>query len=662
MKYLFLLFIAGFSTGLHAQKTGQGPDSLLALLPSAKADTNKVKLLLSIAKQFTVTGPKNGFQYANAGLALAQELHWKRGEANAYNNLGLLVHDTGNGTGAIAWFEKSLAINTSLDAKSFMIANLNNIGRSYQQASDYTKASDYFFKALAIAESVGDNEQAALVGTNLCSLFIMQEDYAKAEKYATMTIEKGEAAHAPVHVAKAEENLGVIKLQTHDTTAAITAFRKALAIDEQLGNQTAVISVLTNLSTAEPDPAKQIPMLLDIQSRLDTLSPFSENAMINLANLAMAYLTSGNNKTGTERRHDFQVAQTYFDKAIALSQHLNSQEIKAQLLQARSELLEGMGNLKGALADFRSFVKINDSIFSQSNKNKIAALENQRAIDLKNKEIENKELQLGNQRKKMWLLLACIVFFAALGILLYRQANTRKRLNQQLVKLNNELAMANSQKNRFFGILSHDLRSPIANLINFLQLQKVKPGLLSAEQVAAREEKITVAAESVLQTMETVLLWSKGQMEQFSPSMQAVSIESVFDYLRHFFAGSTAIRFVYDCPPGVNGYTDQHFLQTILQNIGSNAVKALEGTAMPSIQWKAHAADSQVYITVTDNGPGVANEKLRALYDDTVSAGSGSGLGLHIIRDLAKVIGCGVQCNSVPGTGTVFTLVIKAAV
>jgi signal transduction histidine kinase len=321
-----------------------------------------------------------------------------------------------------------------------------------------------------------------------------------------------------------------------------------------------------------------------------------------------------------------------------------------------------MGNLKGALADFRSCVKINDSIFSQSNKNKIAALENQRAIDLKNKEIENKELLLGNQRKRMGLLLACIASFAVLGILLYRQANTRKRLNQQLVKLNDELAMANTQKNRFFGILSHDLRSPIANLINFLHLQKAKPGLLSADQIAAREEKISGAAASVLQTMETILLWSKGQMEQFSPSMKPVPVAAIFDYLQHFFAGNERVHFTYAAAEGLTAFTDQQYLQTILQNIGSNAVKVLAAVDSPLIEWKAWKENDLLLITVTDNGPGAGEEKFRALYDEQAMTHGGSGLGLHIIRDLSKAIGCTVECSSQSGKGTVFTLSLKAAV
>ena len=62
------------------------------------------------------------------------------------------------------------------------------------------------------------------------------------------------------------------------------------------------------------------------------------------------------------------------------------------------------GNYKDAYLNYKSYQEIRDSIFSQENKNKIAAVESQRAIDIKNKEIENKELQIGNQHKLVVLI------------------------------------------------------------------------------------------------------------------------------------------------------------------------------------------------------------------------------------------------------------------
>ncbi len=662
MRIIFWLLAMALMLPVFAQKKGKELlDSLLQVLPSAKEDSNKVKILMSITQLYVSIHPKEGFRYAEDGIRLSEKLGWKRGIANLNNSLGLLTGDTGNNAAARNYFEKSFAINKELDAKPFMIANMNNIGRSYQRETNFTKASAYYFKAMAIAEESGNDEQAALVGTNLTALFINQQDYQKAASYAAITIKKGEAANALIHAAKGYELMGVINEENKDTLEARRNFEKALTINEKLGNKMAVVSVLTNMGTLDPDPAKQIVVFLKVQQILDEIAPTSQNCILNLANLGLNYYDLGRSKSGQERRNDFDKSEAYLKRADSLCIATNNPEYTADIMQVLSNLQAAKGNYKAALEDFKAFTSINDSVYSQENKNKIAALESQRAIDLKNREIENKELQLGNQQKKMWLLVSVIAFLITIGMLIYRQSLLRKKTNTVLLQLNNELDEANKVKAKFFGIISHDLRSPVANLINFLQLQKRKPGMMSEEQINDRENKITRSARTLLDTMDAMLLWSKGQMEHFKPSVTNVAVNDLFDYLKHFFADTPQVLFVFSNDENLVVQTDKNYLQAIMLNLSANAVKALVNTQEPTIAWKAWRKDNDVFLTITDNGPGAGEEQLKALYDDTVGSGK-NGLGLHIIRDLAKAIGCTVQLQPQSGAGTSFLIGINSAV
>ena len=87
-----------------------------------------------------------------------------------------------------------------------------------------------------------------------------------------------------------------------------------------------------------------------------------------------------------------------------------------------------------------------------------------------------------------------------------------------------------------------------------------------------------------------------------------------------------------------------------------NAIKALENTLNPTISWKAWKEESTVFLAVTDNGPGISQEQFKALYDDKEVIGIKSGLGLHLIRDLAKAINCEIVLESKTNDGTTFTL------
>jgi signal transduction histidine kinase len=660
MRLYFTITLLLCSVLLEAQSADQASiDSILAVLPARKADTSKVRLYVTLARLYYGLEPRKGFAFADSGLSLALHLQYQRGTAESYNILGLLTGDTGNNTGARAYFEKSLAINRALDAKVAIVGNLNNIGRRYSRESDFIKAAWYYFQALALADSLHDDAQAALVGTNIISMYIMEQDYKKAAAYAASTIKRGLAGKALIHVSKAHELLAVILLQNGDTVGATRQYDTAMAIDQQLGNKMAILGILTNLGATEPDPKKAIVLFLKAQRLIDSVSPSSEVALVNLVNLGLNYSAVAESEAGEQRRHDLGLAMGYLDRGERLSVSTKNVVYETNIQEGFANALADEGDYKGALEHYRRFKAINDSIFSQENKNKIAGLESQRSIDLKNEEIQNRELQIANQRKTLWLLVVGVGMLGAIGVILYRQGVVRKKTNTVLVGLNDELSAANKIKAKFFAILSHDLRSPIAGLLNFLQLQKRKPGSMTTAEIAEYWEKVGGSASALLETMEAMLLWSKGQMEHFKPRIVVVDVAELFARLERLFADTEGVAFRFSCAGEVFVDTDEDYLWTIMQNLTANAVKALRGVSGAAVDWRAwRGSGGSVFCSISDNGPGIAPAQLKALYeDDAAITGARQGLGLHIIRDMAKAIGCVVTLKPQP-VGAAFELAL----
>lgn len=87
-----------------------------------------------------------------------------------------------------------------------------------------------------------------------------------------------------------------------------------------------------------------------------------------------------------------------------------------------------------------------------------------------------------------------------------------------------------------------------------------------------------------------------------------------------------------------------------------NAIKALDKIENPNIIWKAWQENNFSYLSITDNGKGASDEQFKALYDDKEVVGIKTGLGLHLIRDLAKAIDCEISIDSKIDIGTTFTL------
>jgi signal transduction histidine kinase len=655
---LLILLLSCLQTALYSQTSTQARiDSLQANLKTLKDDSGKVKTMGRLAQLYLQVDPRKGIEISKEALAIAEKMKWKKAIANLHNDMGLIIGDTGNNSQARVHFEKSYEINKELNASFNMINNLNNIGRSHQRESNFSAALDYFFKALAIAEEIKSSEQIALVGTNLTSSFVTQKNYVKGLEYAQMTLKHAELSKTPGNIGKALMQIGVIKMETKDTMEARRYLERALKVYEEADQRIGVVQVLINIAPLEyPDYNKAIQTMLKAQKILDEFAPASYYSIGNLANLGRTYYDLAINSPAAEQKEIFKKAELYLKRSEQLAEQTGSAEYLAMISINLADLEEKKGNYKGSLASYKKYNSINDSLYSQDKKNELAGLESKYNIALKDKEIAINKLQLASQRRTQIGLIVGLALLGIIGALLFWQSRLRKKTNTTLMVLNNQLDEANKVKVKFFGILSHDLRSPIASLINFLYLLKNEPELLTAEEKAAHQQQISQSAEELLQTMETMLLWSKEQMENFKPDIKMVQVSELFDYIQKFFPQSSRITMQFSNPEMLTVSGDENYLKVIMQNLTANAIKALKNNPEGIIHWQARKQKNQTILSITDNGPGINEEQAKSLYSEGMGVNAKTGFGLHLIRDLAKAIQYHISIESKPGMGTTFVL------
>jgi signal transduction histidine kinase len=328
-----------------------------------------------------------------------------------------------------------------------------------------------------------------------------------------------------------------------------------------------------------------------------------------------------------------------------------------------SQSYAALGNWKEAYRYNEIYSKYNDEMLQESAKQNIANAEARYQNKTKGQEIKNlsiqntvKNIQIEEAKKQRYFLIGGILLVAIIGLLVFNQSRNRKKTNQKLQLLNQELDDANKIKARFFGILNHDLRSPVSNLIHFLHLQKESPELIDEETAARMQNKIITGAENLLSSMEDILLWSKGQMENFEPQHKKVAVAVLFEETQKHFSSADNVKITFENPENIILETDENYLKTIIRNLTGNAIQALGKTPDGHIIWKAWKENNTNYLSVTDNGSGDTKEKFKALYDDSEVVGIKSGLGLHLIRDLANAINCKIEVDSRTGFGTTFAL------
>ncbi|HLK29659.1 MAG TPA: tetratricopeptide repeat-containing sensor histidine kinase [Puia sp.] len=660
---VFILFL--FSANIFSQKRGQALiDSLLASTTSQSNDTVVAKIYNRAGLYYVDVNLDSAFKYATKGMSLVQRMKWDKGISAFHTIYGQIFITKAKFDSALEEYKQSLSYSTKIKDSINIGGSYNNLGTIANAKSDYVAAARYYTKAFEISDAIKDYYNAGIACENLALVYQYQEDYTKGMSYAKKSL----AAHMQIEdVEDYPAPLALIgdffmKLTKYDS--AFSYYKKALFFAKQVNDKLkegAVLNSIAEYYATKHNYEEAVNTALEGKKIFDTVGPSFEDAVVNKGLLGYYYLQlyrKSDNKKEKNAETLLQMAHDYLEQAIQQFKSVSNKNEQAQLQKSLSEVNEMMGDYKNAYLNYKSYTEINDSVFSQANKNRLAAIESQNEIDKKNLEIEKQKLQVSEEKKNIFILLGGLLFMAAIGFLFYRVSAIRKHKNEQLTKLNKELDEANKLKAKFFGILSHDLRSPIANLVNFLNLRKIKPDALNKEQAEERENKISSSAQSLLETMESMLLWSKGQMQQFKPEHDLIKVDNLFSYIKKTFADHENISFSFKNENDLQIETDENYLRTIMYNLTNNAAKALSNIPEGKIEWKAWSENDKQFLSITDNGLGITNEKLKALYDDSADSGSKHGLGLHIIRDLAKAINCNITSASKPDEGTTFTLSI----
>jgi signal transduction histidine kinase len=315
---------------------------------------------------------------------------------------------------------------------------------------------------------------------------------------------------------------------------------------------------------------------------------------------------------------------------------------------------ERLGQYQKSLENYKKYSKLyikeDKNMVTLESGRRVIRAEGERNLLLKQREVEKEQFY----RNLAFVIAAFILISGGVILFFYHRERNRKR----------ELTQLNATKDKLFAILSHDLRSPVANLQSKVALTNW--GGLSQQQFVQAAQQLATDIRYVSTTLDNLLHWALSQMGGLHPRPTSVPLARVVQeqiQLVQLKTSTKSIEVHTAIPPDVCLHADETHLAISIRNLLQNALKFTEPGGEVSISYARQQSQGLGQLTIRDTGIGMAPERLANLFrldKQTTRAGTaqepGTGLGLLLVKELVEANGGQIEVESEVGKGTTFRL------
>ncbi len=372
-KLLNLVILFLIINQLFASKQGaELIDSIKYKIKVTPADTVRVELLGKLSFQYFSFNTDSGIHYGEMARELASKLHWGKGVA----------------------------------------FSCNYIGTNYAVKGNYPEALDNFFKALAEYTRIGDQQGIAFTSNNLGNFYRIRKDYTLAAEYINKAIAKNSALNNYLDLSKNYNNIGIVYFQLSDYSRSDSSYQKALVLAERIRNKRMVAEVLINLSELRlkiNDVCGALELAIKAASISKELAIPYDGAVHN-SYIGEIYLKIAdeniknvdNCKYFTDKKTDNLLnARDFLLRSLELLKSVNDQSLISDNARLISSVFEKLGDTKSALDYYKKFLTSKDSVDSKDNNLKLANIEKNREVFLKDNQIKIQNLEIEHQHSQI---------------------------------------------------------------------------------------------------------------------------------------------------------------------------------------------------------------------------------------------------------------------
>lgn len=599
-----------------------------------------------------------------------------------------VIRELGQDKDAISYIHKGLRLAQAEEKYNYQLFFTLKMAEYYHHLEISNEAMSYYLQALGLANMQQDTISHAKALNGLSELYLENNMITKASNFNSQAINLIPDSIYPLISGKSYEIKAKLLYNKEHWHKAIETAKKAISLYRSSNDEEDLIRqwlLIARIYSENDLQAQSLKFLNKALQRLNKVEK-DEIAITLYQEMASLYEESG----------QFDSALHHWNKGLSLAKTTGKLKLEAQLLSGKAQTLERLDRKEQALQTYRRHHQLQDKLEQLNARENLQRLEVEYRTNRekeKNRKLRQELAEKENTRNLL-ILATIILSLALIALLAYRRYRKQRRVTATLESFNNELEKRVAQKTRelnlemkerekksieadearkkaeqsdrlkteFLRNISHEVRTPMNRIIGYSDL------LVETSQ---NDEEIKFASiikndsERLLKIITDIVELSRLASEDLQPNMKMLKLAELTEHIRRLFKRqvpeNTSFNIeITDNLKELDIVTDSERLLNILEHLVSNAFKfACPGNVVLSIQ----KSDTTLDFKVTDDGPGIAPEKMNIIFDyfrqadgSSTRPAGGLGAGLTIAKHLTEILGGKLQIKSQTKTGTTATV------